>query len=129
MKFRPSVQINVPGQPLLHVVLISNDPPPSDGALQKRIVSFYLHPSGRTFSREEQIKYQEEIERTAVSFLVLTNWLYHRVVHKQRVQIPKKWEETIALLSDDLREQSPVDKLKGFKKGQTKKSEGHMRDV
>lgn len=69
-KFKPSVQINTPGQPLLHTVLISNDPTPQNPALRRRLVSFYLHPPSRTFTRQEQIKYQEETTRTAVSFIL-----------------------------------------------------------
>jgi hypothetical protein len=103
-KFKPSTQINTPGQPLLHMVLISNDPIPHNAALQRRLISFYLHPPSRTFTREEQIKYQEETTRTAVSFILLSNWIYFKCILKEKAEIPEKWTKIINYLSTTLKD-------------------------
>lgn len=92
-KFMPAEEINKPGQPLLHMVLISNDPMPHDPAIKRRLVAFYLHPHYQTFTRQQQIEYQKEIEKGAVSFVILLTSISLNLNDDKVADIPDKWQK------------------------------------
>ena len=68
-KFMPTVEINIPWHPLLHIIIISNDNIPSDLALQRRLAPFYLHSLPDTPTRAKQIAFQKYTEEMAVQKL------------------------------------------------------------
>ena len=90
-KFMPIVQINTPGTPLLHMILISNDNAPMDPAIKRRIIEFYLHFPLKLFTRQEQIEHHNEIKRTAFPFVLLMSAITAQVRFKQNPVIPMKW--------------------------------------
>jgi hypothetical protein len=100
-KFMRTVEINTPGKPLLHMVLISNDHIPADPALKGRLVHFYLHPPFQKVTRQQEITFQKvtrqqditfqkDITRTAVYVVILLKYLAFKVKEKQEAIIPRK---------------------------------------